>query len=112
MTVNFVMAEMAKIMLIIMTTQRYQQQVPCPLQAFTQTTALLFPKAYKENLHGYKYVWIIVGWYNDDWWRRKNDVDCTGEQMRRAAANLIETSPLPLSSSGRPTVSQWVGSRQ
>ena len=52
-------------------------------------------------------MWIIVGWYNDDWWK-KPDVKCKGEQMLEAAANLIETLPLPLSTSRQPTISTRV----
>ena len=52
-------------------------------------------------------MWIIVGWYNDDWWK-KQDVKCQGEQLIEAAANMIETLPLPLSTSKKPTVSSRV----
>ena len=58
-------------------------------------------------MYGSKYVWIIVGWYNDDWWS-KPDVDCKGEQLLEAAANMIETLPLPLSTSQQPTISDRV----
>ncbi|XP_029193493.2 gamma-aminobutyric acid type B receptor subunit 1-like isoform X2 [Acropora millepora] len=61
--------------------------------------------AYKQQVFGNKYVWIIVGWYNEDWWK-KRDVECNGEQLLEAAANLIETYPLPLSSSTEPTISK------
>ncbi|XP_078375007.1 gamma-aminobutyric acid type B receptor subunit 1-like [Oculina patagonica] len=60
--------------------------------------------AYEEGVYGSKYVWIIVGWYNDDWWT-KTDVRCKGEHMLEAAANMIETLPLPLSTSRQPTIS-------
>lgn len=66
-----------------------------------------FQQAYKEGVYGSKYVWIIVGWYNDDWWS-KPDVECKGEQLLEAAANLIETLPLPLSTSQQPTISDRV----
>ncbi|KAJ7383923.1 hypothetical protein OS493_024608 [Desmophyllum pertusum] len=59
--------------------------------------------AYKEGVYGSKYVWIIVGWYNDDWWT-KSDVKCKGEHLLEAAANMIETLPLPLSTSHQPTI--------
>lgn len=52
-------------------------------------------------------MWIIVGWYNDDWWK-KEDVKCEGEQLIEAAANMIETLPLPLSTSTKPTISNRV----
>ena len=52
-------------------------------------------------------MWIIVGWYNDDWWT-KQDVPCQGHQLLEAAANMIETLPLPLSTSHKPTISSRV----
>ena len=52
-------------------------------------------------------MWITVGWYNDDWWT-KRDVKCEGTQLKEAAANMIETLPLPLSTSHEPTISNRV----
>ena len=49
-------------------------------------------------------MWIIVGWYSDDWWTVR-DVECEGKQLIEAAANIIETFPLSLSTSVEPTVS-------
>ena len=68
---------------------------------------LKFCKAYKEEVYGRKYVWIIVGWYNEDWWT-KTDVECEGEQMLEAAGSLIETLPLSISASQEPTISNRV----
>jgi len=64
-------------------------------------------QAYKEGLYGSKHVWLIVGWYNEDWWK-KRDVECRGEQLIEAADNMIETLPLPLSTSREPTISNRV----
>ena len=66
-----------------------------------------YQQAYKEGLYGSKYVWLIVGWYNEDWWK-KRDVECEGEQLIEAADNMIETLPLPLSTSRKPTISNRV----
>ena len=52
-------------------------------------------------------MWIIVGWYNEDWWT-KPDVECKREQLLEAAANIIETLALPLSTSQQPTISDRV----
>lgn len=68
---------------------------------------IYYQQAYKEGLYGSKYVWLIVGWYNEDWWN-KRDVECEGEQLIEAADNMIETLPLPLSTSRKPTVSNRV----
>lgn len=66
-----------------------------------------YQQAYKEGLYGSKYVWLIVGWYNEDWWK-KQVVECEGEQLIEAADNMIETLPLPLSTSRKPTISNRV----
>ena len=66
-----------------------------------------YQQAYKEGLYGSKYVWLIVGWHNEDWWK-KRDVECEGEQLIEAADNMIETLPLPLSTSRKPTISNRV----
>ena len=68
---------------------------------------IYYQQAYKEGLYGSKYVWLIVGWYNEDWWN-KRDVECEGEQLIEAADNMIETLPLPLSTSRKPTISNRV----
>lgn len=75
---------------------------------FMSNLCVSFQQAYKEQVYGSKYVWIIVGWYNDDWWT-KPDVKCEGKQLIEAAANMIETLPLPLSTSREPTISNRVG---
>ena len=66
-----------------------------------------YQQAYKEGLYGSKYVWLIVGWYNEGWWKER-DVECEGEQLIEAADNMIETLPLPLSTSRKPTISNRV----
>ncbi|KAM7428279.1 hypothetical protein ABFA07_020719 [Porites harrisoni] len=60
--------------------------------------------AYREQLYGSRYVWIIVGWYQDDWWTVK-DVECEGKQLKEAATNVIETRPILLSTSRESTIS-------
>ena len=67
----------------------------------------IFSQAYKQGLFGNKYLWIIVGWYLEDWWT-KTDEECTGENLLKAASNLILTSPLRLSNSPQPTISNKV----
>lgn len=46
----------------------------------------------------------------EDWWTKTTEVgmDCKEEQLLDAAANLIETFPLQLSKSARPTISNRV----
>ncbi|XP_071490406.1 gamma-aminobutyric acid type B receptor subunit 1-like [Diadema antillarum] len=68
----------------------------------------VFCEAYKNGLYGEKYVWIITGWYSNEWWRA-NDPDyphdCTTQQMDEAVAGYFTTDALPLSLATRPGVS-------
>lgn len=64
------------------------------------------------QLNGSKYVWITVGsWYSDEW-RKVRDVDCEGNQLKEDPSYLIETRPLLLSTSHESTISgkvKWAG---
>ncbi|XP_048577557.1 gamma-aminobutyric acid type B receptor subunit 1 isoform X2 [Nematostella vectensis] len=64
--------------------------------------------AYRRGYYGWRYVWMIVGWYSH-WWT-VNDVTCTSEELLLAASNVIQTIPLPLSQNSAPTISKWVPS--
>ncbi|XP_074654114.1 gamma-aminobutyric acid type B receptor subunit 1-like [Tubulanus polymorphus] len=45
----------------------------------------VFCEAYKQGLYGKKYVWFIIGWFKDDWYRQKLDqVNCTADEMKIA----------------------------
>ncbi|XP_072015077.1 gamma-aminobutyric acid type B receptor subunit 1-like, partial [Amphiura filiformis] len=46
----------------------------------------VFCRAYHEGMYGSKYVWIIPGYYQHDWWKIRDDdpVNCTVEEMRKA----------------------------
>ncbi|KXJ12256.1 Gamma-aminobutyric acid type B receptor subunit 1 [Exaiptasia diaphana] len=58
--------------------------------------------AYNEGFYGKKIVWMIVGWYSPDWWKRTDDVTCTSDELKLASSNLIETAPLDITSSSEP----------
>jgi len=73
---------------------------------------------YKKKMFGPKYVWFFIGWYEDDWFKRKSylveeKIECTQEQMIEAAEGHFTTEALmwnqnseEVTSSGR-TVSQF-----
>ncbi len=49
-------------------------------------------KAYKLGMHGPKYVWILVGWYSEDWWMEaRNFTDCSPQNILTAAEGYIAT---------------------
>ncbi|XP_072015076.1 gamma-aminobutyric acid type B receptor subunit 1-like [Amphiura filiformis] len=59
----------------------------------------IFCRAYHEGMYGSKYVWIIEGFYQRDWWkiRDENSMNCTVEEMRKATEGYfsIHVDALP-----------------
>lgn len=49
-------------------------------------------QVYKEKLYGKKYVWFLIGWYADNWFKIKDpSINCTVEQMTEAVEGHITT---------------------
>ncbi|GAA6102951.1 gamma-aminobutyric acid type B receptor subunit 1-like isoform X3 [Tachysurus ichikawai] len=47
---------------------------------------------YKEKLYGKKYVWFLIGWYADNWFKIKDPaINCTMEQMTEAVEGHVTT---------------------
>lgn len=68
-------------------------------------------QAYKHGLYGRKYVWFFIGWYADTWFIPPNDepLNCTADQMIRAAQYHITTESIMLSRDEEPTISGMTG---
>lgn len=67
---------------------------------------LIFCEAYKLEMYGRKYQWIIMGTYGHEWWKRTvPDSNCTVENLEDALQQTILTDLLPLSTSGEITIS-------
>ncbi|XP_072039595.1 gamma-aminobutyric acid type B receptor subunit 1-like [Amphiura filiformis] len=48
--------------------------------------------AFHEGLYGRKYVWILPGWFDDNWWRVDNDlIPCTPEEMDTVANGYLSS---------------------
>ncbi|KAM3726570.1 Gamma-aminobutyric acid type B receptor subunit [Dirofilaria immitis] len=64
-------------------------------------------QAYKHDLYGRKYVWFFIGWYADTWFIPPADepLNCTAEQMIKAAQYHITTESIMLSRDEELTVS-------
>ncbi|XP_067137060.1 gamma-aminobutyric acid type B receptor subunit 2-like isoform X3 [Centruroides vittatus] len=66
----------------------------------------IFCEAYKLEMFGRKYQWIIVGIYQQYWWRVKDEnVSCTHSQILQALEGYIATDVLTLSTSENITIS-------
>uniref|UniRef100_A0A672LMN2 Gamma-aminobutyric acid type B receptor subunit 1-like n=1 Tax=Sinocyclocheilus grahami TaxID=75366 RepID=A0A672LMN2_SINGR len=52
----------------------------------------VFCEVYKEKLYGKKYVWFLIGWYADNWFKIKDpSINCTVEQMTEAVEGHVTT---------------------
>uniref|UniRef100_A0A3P9ACA8 Gamma-aminobutyric acid (GABA) B receptor, 1b n=1 Tax=Esox lucius TaxID=8010 RepID=A0A3P9ACA8_ESOLU len=52
----------------------------------------VFCEVYKEKLYGKKYVWFLIGWYADNWFKIKDpSINCTVEQMAEAVEGHVTT---------------------
>lgn len=65
----------------------------------------VFCKAFQQGYYGESYVWWLIGWYADDWFLKKNDVDCTAEEMSRAVEGHFTTEIQMLTDSTTRTIS-------
>lgn len=66
-------------------------------------------------MYGKRYVWIIIGWYEDKWWETKLNEDhitCTAREMGEAVEGYLATDHMNLNeddvTSKHKTVSGWV----
>ncbi|XP_070566244.1 gamma-aminobutyric acid type B receptor subunit 2-like [Ptychodera flava] len=66
----------------------------------------IFCQAFKNRVFGSRYVWIIPGWYSENWW---DDIDlqseCTLQQVTEAIRGYLATDMLSLAKTEEPTVS-------
>lgn len=66
-------------------------------------------------MYGKRYVWIIIGWYEDKWWERsldKDNINCSPAEMGQAVEGYLATDHMKLNeddvTSKKKTVSGWV----
>ncbi|XP_070553587.1 gamma-aminobutyric acid type B receptor subunit 1-like isoform X2 [Ptychodera flava] len=65
----------------------------------------VFCQAYKHGLYGSKYVWILVGWYRQDWLLAENDTDCSVDELSEATEGYIAVESLNKDLNGEPGIS-------
>lgn len=72
-------------------------------------------QAYKQEMYGKRYVWIIIGWYEDKWWEKsldKENIECSPSEMSEAVEGYLATDHMKLNedyvTSRIKTVSGWV----
>lgn len=64
-------------------------------------------EAFKEGMYGEHYVWVLLDLYdNKQWWSVKDDqINCTPEQMNKAAEGYFSIESARIVASSTPTIS-------
>ncbi|RDD41746.1 Gamma-aminobutyric acid type B receptor subunit 2 [Trichoplax sp. H2] len=85
---------------------------------YAKASRAVFCRAYHLNLTGPSYVWMIYGWYGEQWWKTPNgvhigDVYCNNSQMEQAVEGYFSTEAVPISVLHKKTISgltpsEWV----
>ncbi|KAK5637996.1 hypothetical protein RI129_012291 [Pyrocoelia pectoralis] len=106
---NRLVADLDTLNYQVVETQSFTNEVTLALIKLKEkdTRVILdFCEAYKLEMYGRKYQWIIMGTYNEYWWRTPDrDSNCTEEEIELAMEQTILTDLLPLSTTGEITVS-------
>lgn len=71
------------------------------------------PQVFKEKLYGKKYVWFLIGWYADNWFKIKDPaINCTVENMTEAVEGHVTTEIVMLNPETVRGVSNMVGTHK
>ncbi|OQV25760.1 Gamma-aminobutyric acid type B receptor subunit 1 [Hypsibius exemplaris] len=66
----------------------------------------VFCEAYKNNLYGKRVVWLIIGWYADNWFEVLDpSVNCTADELRVALEGHLTTESLQRNLNNVTTIS-------
>ena len=64
---------------------------------------------YKERLFGKKYVWFLIGWYADNWFKIYDpSINCTVDEMTEAVEGHITTEIVMLNPANTRSISNMV----
>lgn len=70
-------------------------------------------QVFKEKLYGKKYVWFLIGWYADNWFKIKDPaINCTVENMTEAVEGHVTTEIVMLNPETTRGVSNLVGAQK
>lgn len=64
----------------------------------------VFCEAYRLEMYGRSYQWLIMGTYSINWWMKNDTHNCTIAELRKALDATILTDLLPLSTTGDITI--------
>ncbi|RVE54939.1 hypothetical protein evm_000306 [Chilo suppressalis] len=81
-----------------------EKDVRIILGNFNETWAVrIFCEAYKLEMYGRAYTWLLLGTYSGRWWSRR--APCSRRELSAALDTALLTDLLPLATSGRATLS-------
>lgn len=70
---------------------------------------ILCIQVYKERLFGKKYVWFLIGWYADNWFKTYDpSINCTVDEMTQAVEGHITTEIVMLNPANTRSISNMV----
>ncbi|XP_033632295.1 gamma-aminobutyric acid type B receptor subunit 2-like [Asterias rubens] len=73
---------------------------------FQESTArAVFCQAYKSEMYGSKYVWLLPGWFQREWWRAEDDTDCTADELAKTVAGYFAIDSLDINIDNRSSIS-------
>ncbi|KPI95245.1 Gamma-aminobutyric acid type B receptor subunit 2 [Papilio xuthus] len=71
---------------------------------FNETWAMkIFCEAYKLEMYGRAYTWLLLGTYSERWWLKRGP--CARRELTAALDTALLTDLLPLSTTGETTIS-------
>ncbi|NWX94538.1 GABR1 protein, partial [Nothoprocta pentlandii] len=77
-----------------------------PVPTATPSSVTPVPGVYKEKLYGKKYVWFLIGWYADNWFRIKDPaINCTEAEMAEAVEGHVTTEIVMLNPENTRSIS-------
>ena len=57
-------------------------------------------QAYKDDFYGQHLVWLLRGWYTDQWWTKWDpEVECGANEIKQAAGHYLATEEIIFSTS-------------
>ena len=65
-------------------------------------------QAYKSEMYGSKYVWLLPGWFQREWWRAEDDTDCTADELANTVAGYFAIDSLDINIDNRSSISGLV----
>nr|XP_014085809.1 gamma-aminobutyric acid type B receptor subunit 2 isoform X1 [Bactrocera oleae]XP_036224854.1 gamma-aminobutyric acid type B receptor subunit 2 isoform X1 [Bactrocera oleae] len=114
---NHMVADLDTMQLEVVETQSFVNDVNEPLKKLREKDVRIilgnfnehyarkvFCEAYRLEMYGRAYQWLIMATYSTEWWNATIDTECTVDEIAAALEGTILVDLLPLSTSGDITV--------